>query len=392
VRLLRLALLLVLVAVAILLAGAWQSLGRHADGALLQRLRQSPQWHQDRFVDAQPMWNDADAFLHIFDSTAGESPNGPVPVHYSDGEALRTPPATGLRVTWFGHSSTLLEIDGLRVLIDPFWSERASPLPWVGPRRWFAPPIALADLPHIDAVLISHDHYDHLDHGTIAAMRDWDTVFVVPLGIGAHLAYWGIAPRRIIELDWWESTRMRGVEIVAMPARHASGRINPQSDVTLWSGFALRGARHRVYYSGDTGLFPAMSDIGRRYGPFDLTLIEAGQYDADWPDWHSGPEQAVEANRRVMGKMMMPVHWGLLKLAHHGWTEPAERVLAAARCQHVALLMPRPGDSVEPELQGLQPRWWPNAPWRSAADQPIVATVDGDPGVRVTPPICSSIR
>src|SRR5471032_864929 len=157
----RPALLLILLAVAVLLAAAWQSIGRHADGARLQRLHQSPEWRQDHFVNAQPMWNGAGALLHMFDGTPGDSPDGAVPVHHSDGGALRVPPATGLRVTWFGHSSTLLEIDGLRVLIDPLWSERASPLPLIGPQRWFAPPIALDHLPHIDAVLISHYHDDH---------------------------------------------------------------------------------------------------------------------------------------------------------------------------------------------------------------------------------------
>lgn len=384
---------LFLVFLAAALAGAWQGFGRHADGARLQRMRQSPEWRGDRFADAQPMWtNGTGALLRAFAAAPGDSPDAAVPVHHSEGEALRTPPATGLRVTWFGHSSTLVELDGLRVLTDPLWSERVSPLSWIGPRRWFAPPIALDRLPHIDAVLISHDHYDHLDRGTVVAMKDWDTVFIVPLGVGAHLAYWGIPARRIIELDWWQEVSVKGIAIAATPARHASGRIDPHSDITLWAGYALRGPRHRVYYSGDTGLFPALADIGARYGPFDLTLIEAGQYDADWPDWHSGPEQAVEANRLVRGKRMMPVHWGLLKLAHHGWTEPAERVLAAARCQQVAVLLPRPGDSVEPEQQPSQetpPRWWPAVPWKTAAEKPIVATVNGDAAARFTPPPCA---
>jgi len=239
-------------------------------------------------------------------------------------------------------------------------------------------------------VLISHDHYDHLDWATIVAMRGWKNVFIVPLGIGAHLARWGIPPERIVELDWWQSTRVGALAVTLTPARHASGRLQPRSDLTLWGGFALVGARHRVYYSGDTGLFDAMDDIGRRFGPFDVAMIEAGQYDADWPDWHLGPEQAVLGARRVHAKALIPVHWGLFRLAHHGWTEPVERVLAAARCTGLPVLTPRPGQSIEPTAlrPGDSTRWWPDTPWATRADKPIVATTDGVSAHRVALPAC----
>ena len=201
-------------------------------------------------------------------------------------------PPSGLRVTWFGHSSTLLEVDGTRVLTDPIWSERASPVAWAGPHRWYPPTIALAQLPPVDAVLISHDHYDHLDMPTIVAMRSWKNVFIVPLGIGAHLARWGIPAERIVELDWWQSTRVGALTVTLVPARHASGRVNAARRPDACGAASRWSARsHRVYYSGDTGLFDAMTEIGQRFGPFDLAMIEAGQYDADWPDWHLGPEQ-----------------------------------------------------------------------------------------------------
>src|SRR5262249_2125470 len=157
------------------------------------------------------------------------------------------------------------------------------PLSWIGPKRWFIPPIPLADLEPIDAVVISHDHYDHLDRNTILALKEQNSTFVVPLGIGAHLAYWGVPEQHIVELDWWERTKINGLQITCVPARHASGRLGIDDDAKLWAGWALIGARHRVYYSGDTGLFPALREIGEKLGPFDLTMIEVGQYGQGWP-------------------------------------------------------------------------------------------------------------
>ena len=208
-------------------------------------------------------------------------------------------------------TNLLLEIEGRRLLIDPVWSERSSPYTWLGPKRWYAPPIPLEGLPEIDAVLISHDHFDHLSYPTSAAIKDWETTFVAPLGVGAHLAYWGVPEERIVELDWWERTELEGVEIVCTPARHASGRSPLFQNRTLWAGYALIGAEHRVFYSGDTGMFAGMKEIGDRLGPFDLTMFEVGAYNRAWPDWHIGPEQAVDAHRIVRGEVFLPVHWGL---------------------------------------------------------------------------------
>jgi L-ascorbate metabolism protein UlaG (beta-lactamase superfamily) len=386
-----LAVLASLAAVVALALTGCESFGEHASGERLARMQQSPEWQGDRFANPQAMWSDMrDALLHAFAGGPDAEPTEPVPVVRTDPAALAVAPASGLRVTWFGHSSSLIEIDGTRLLVDPIWSDRASPVEWAGPRRWYPPTIALAQLPPVDAVLISHDHYDHLDYPTIVAMRGWNNVFIVPLGIGAHLARWGIAADRIVELDWWQSARVGALVVTLVPARHASGRLNGQSDLTLWGGFALVGARHRVYDSGDTGLFEGMDEIGRRFGPFDAALIEAGQYDADWPDWHLGPEQSVLSAQRVRAKALIPVHWGLFRLAHHGWTEPVERVLAAARCTDLAVLTPRPGQSIEPTAPrpGDSDRWWPATPWATASRKPIVATTDGVATHRVALPAC----
>ncbi|WPB77469.1 MBL fold metallo-hydrolase [Archangium violaceum] len=367
--------LLGVAALAAIAVDAWPALGKKAQGERRAKMERSAQWQDGHFENPQPLYNDWwGSTKAMFAGSPYTGPSEPLPTVPGDRRRFETPPATGLRVTWLGHSSALIELDGHRILTDPVWSERASPLSWVGPKRWYEPPIALAELPPVDAVVISHDHYDHLDYPTLVAMKDWNTTFVVPLGVGAHLVSWGVPESRIVELDWWERTRVRELEVVATPARHASGRTVIDKDATLWAGFALLGPKHRAYYSGDTGLFPAMKDIGARLGPFDVTMIEVGQYHSAWPDWHIGPEQAVLAHRMVQGRVLLPVHWGLFTLALHGWTEPIERVLTAAAQAGDAVVVPRPGQSIEPEAPPTRERWWPEVPWETAAQHPIVST------------------
>ena len=353
----------------------WRAFGASAEGPRRARMERSPQWSASEgvFVNPEPLYNDWWGMLSMT-SSAYASPSSPIDALTPPPSRFATPPETGLRVTWLGHSTLLVELDGHVVLTDPVWGERSSPVDWAGPARWYPPPIALEALPRLDAIVISHDHYDHLDYPTIAALRDRDVPFIVPLGVGAHLAYWGVPEARIREVDWWDRVELGALTIVCTPARHASGRVLIDKDETLWASYALLGPRHRVYFSGDTGLFPALRDIGARLGPFDLTLIEAGAYGSAWPDWHLGPEQAVEAHRMVGGRAMLPIHWGLFDLAYHGWTEPMERVLAAAEREGVTVLAPRPGASVEPEAAPALERWWPSIPWRTGAEDPIVAT------------------
>jgi L-ascorbate metabolism protein UlaG (beta-lactamase superfamily) len=383
--------LLILLIGAILISGC-AAFGAKPQGERLARAQQSPQWYDGHFKDPQAIWIDTRRALLHFTFGASEptaTPDAPIPVVHPTGATFAIPPQSGLRVTWFGHSSTLLEIDGSNILIDPFWGERASPFSWGGPKRWYPPPIALSELPPIDVVLISHDHYDHLDYPSIVAMKSWHNVFVVPLGVGAHLSRWGIPNERIIELDWWQSARHGNIEVVATPARHASGRLSPNSDHTLWAGFAVIGDQHRAWYSGDTSYHNDLHNIGTRFGPFDVTLIEAGQYDAAWADNHLGPELAVQAHIQVRGRTMIPVHWALLKLAQHTWTEPVERVLVAARCHDVEVLAPRPGESIEPTQHPVLPQWWPHLQWDPASERPVLATLNGDPAERVTLDACS---
>jgi len=338
----------------------------------------SQQWPNGRYRNPQPLWNDYPrALASHLKWNPNRIPKESVPVRSLTREQLESVPGSGLRATWLGHSTVLLDMDGTRILTDPVWGNRASPVSWAGPGRFYAPPVALEDLPVPQAVVISHNHYDHLDRSTLLRMKDWDTRFIVPLGVGARLAAWGIPRSRITELDWWGRTSVASLEIVCTPARHASGRNLFDRDRTLWAGFAFLGKAHRVYFSGDTGFFSGLADIGRRLGPFDLTLIESGAYGQAWPDWHLGPEQAVQAHALVRGRVLLPIHWGTFNLAAHGWTEPVERVLAAAEAAGIPVVIPRPGESVEPGTSTALSRWWPGLPWKSALEVPILATRNG---------------
>ena len=225
------------------------SLGAQPSGERLSRMRDSPHWSEGRFTNEQPMWvNTRSGLLRSLDSAPAEVPDTPVSVVMDGGKGLRSTPASGLRVTWFGHSSVLVEIDGVTVLTDPLWSERASPVSWAGPKRWYPAPIALRELPRIDVVLISHDHYDHLDRPTIAAMTNWDATFVVPLGVGAHLERWGIAAARIVELDWWQSARVGSLR--SSPRLHVMPQDEPRRKVTARYGpdtrYSARSIAHGI--------------------------------------------------------------------------------------------------------------------------------------------------
>ena len=285
-------------------------------------------------------------------------PPGPLPVVMHSAADYAAAPATGLRATWIGHASTLLEIDGRRVLTDPIWSERCSPSTLVGPKRFHPPPIALGDLPPIDAVVISHDHYDHLDMATVKALASRGTRFAVPLGVGAHLESWGVPADQLAELDWEETVEIAGLRLTATPARHYSGRNPLRARPDPLGILGHPGSEHRIFFSGDSGYFDGFKAVGARHGPFDLTLIKIGACDPTWQQIHMSPEEAVQTHLDLAGRVLVPVHWGTFNLAFHAWNEPPEQVVAAARKAGVELVVPRPGEWVEPASAQPIQRWW----------------------------------
>ena len=279
-----------------------------------------------------------------------KTPAEPVGPFRTDVSAYDAAPASGLRVTWFGHSASLLEIDGARVLIDPVWDERAAPVQWFGPKRFFPPTLPLEQLPRIDAVLISHDHYDHLGKGTIQRLARLmpGVRWVTSKGVSASLRKFGVAATSITELDWTESVAIGELTVTSAPSRHFSGRGMTNRNETLWGSFVLKGPKHTVYYGADSGWWEGFEEIGKAYGPFDLTLLEIGAYHPLWGDIHLGPDNAVKAFEALGGEgLLMPIHWGLFDLALHGWRQPMTRLLELVAELGTTIWSPEPGRPTE---------------------------------------------
>ena len=298
----------------------------------------------------------------LFERRRGD-PKEPIGPFRTDVSAYAKPPLDGLRVTWLGHSALLLEIDGFKILTDPVWSERASFVSFAGPKRFYPPTLALRELPPLDAVLLSHDHYDHLDRATIEQLaillKDDRTRFVASVGLRKNLESWGVLSHSITELNWGQSITLGpDCSITATPARHFSGRSLWGRNETLWSSFVIRGPRHNIFFGGDSGMFPGFRAIGGAHGPFDLTMLEIGAYDADWPDVHMGPIHAAQAHLELRGKLLLPIHWGLFNLAFHPWREPIERLMTVAREENISLFLPSPGAPHDVTGETVQTFWW----------------------------------
>ena len=358
---------------ATLLGGGWVLRALHGTPAAVgagpleirQVAQRSPNYQDGVFVNADPASSiklDREERRMLLRELIGihavGRPRGPIPVATST-EADTA--SAGLAVCWYGHSTALVEVDGYRVLTDPVWSRRCSPSRVVGPQRMHEVPVPLEVLPAVDAVLISHDHYDHLDIDTIVGLaRTQRAPFVVPLGVGAHLRKWGIPESRIVELDWNESHRIGELTLACTPARHFSGRLFARN-TTLWASWVIAGPRHRAFFGGDTGYAKSFAEIGADHGPFDLTLMPVGAYHPAWPDIHMNPEEAVRAHLDIAepgSGLLVPIHWGTFRLAPHPWSEPIERLIAAADPAGVEVAVPRPGQRVDPGTSSTIDPWW----------------------------------
>ena len=346
---------------------------KHAAGLRLERMFASPRFSQGRFRNIHPILPElkrgAVPMPAIREFLFGRSlrrPSAPLPT-IDPRDALRRAPESGLRATWLGHSTLLIEIDGARLLTDPVWGERLSPVPFVAPKRFQPVPLAIDALPPLDAVLISHDHFDHLDRFSVLRLAKLGVPFIVSLGVGTYLSSWGVPEANIIELDWWETHEIAGLSITATPSQHFSGR-GTGTNATQWASLSVRGPRSSFFFSGDTGLTTQFREIREKLGTFDLVMLEVGAYHAAWGDIHLGPENALTALDWLGGGCLLPVHWGTFDLALHAWDDPAEQLLTLAPRHGVQMVMPKLGEVIEPvRIQHLAPEpWWRKVSSREA--------------------------
>lgn len=295
----------------------------------------------------------------LFGDKSLKDPGDRLPIQRIDSTELVARSADIMRLTWFGHSAILLETEGAKMLIDPMLGQHAGPLPLISPKRFNEElPIEIEKLPFIDVVIISHDHYDHLDYGSIVRLKDKVGKFYVPLGVGAHLRSWGVKADIITELNWWQEAEHQGFNFICVPARHFSGR-GFTNNITLWSSWIIQTSRRQFYFSGDSGYGPHFKEIGQKYGPMDFVMMECGQYNEKWPAIHMVPEETVQATIDVKGKVLLPIHWGAFTLAMHTWDDPINRVVAEANRLNVPIATPKIGEMILLDNHTIpSSRWW----------------------------------
>ncbi|RZL13791.1 MAG: MBL fold metallo-hydrolase [Pedobacter sp.] len=337
--------------------------GKKPAGKRLNRIKADPNYRNGEFQYSLPtpmMPEDVSygkmLFQFFFADKKGRKPIGIIPHAVPDFS-----PGPETKLTWFGHSSYLLSTNGTNILVDPVFSKRPSPFQFLGTKNFEGTDFMKIEmLPVIDIVLLTHDHYDHLDYATILKLRNTNAHFITSMGVGAHLEYWGIISDRITELAWGErSTLISGIEFISEPARHFSGRQFKRNQ-TLWSAFILKTPEHTFYLGGDSGYGPHFADAGEKYGPFDLALLECGQFNKMWPLIHMFPEEMVQAGADLKATTVMPIHWGKFALAMHSWKEPIERAVAAAELSGLNLTTPIPGETIFVGGKYPATKWWNN--------------------------------
>lgn len=323
-------------------------------------------YEDDVFINKEPIVMDLNchsitAMLRdMFNPHPNLVPQKDVKVQKIDPESLMNYSDTTTRITWLGHSSFLIQISGKTLLLDPIFSQHAAPHPWLGRERFNSEmPISLDEIKHVDAIIISHDHYDHLDYPSIKMLKDMTDHFFVPLGVGNHLRRWEINQQRITEMDWWQEVEYEKLKIVFTPSRHMSGRGLTDQSSTLWGSWIIQSNDKNIYFSGDGGYGDHFAEIGEKYGPFDIGLMECGQYNENWSHVHMMPEQTVQAGQDVNAELIVPIHWGAFTLAPHSWTDPIERFTSEADSINLNYATPRMGESIVIGYKNVpKSRWW----------------------------------
>ncbi len=342
-------------------------IGGKASGDRLERMQSAPNFNDGKFqntveTNMDMSFKDVRRTLahYLFADKTYKNPQETIQVKPFDAQAFAQVPDDSIAFTWFGHSTILMRINGVTILADPVLEgKRASMFSFMGPERFdYSNHISVDQLPAIDVVILSHDHYDHLDYPTIKALKEKVNRFYLPLGVGAHFEAWGVPAEHITELNWWDEIELNGLKLAFTPTRHFSGRGFGDRFKTLWGSWVIIGNNKRLYFSGDSGYFPGFKEIGERYGPFDLTFMECGAYNEGWSEIHMFPEETAQAHLDVKGKLLMPIHWGKFDLSLHPWKESVDRLNAKAKEENITLFTPEIGQMVSlSDSSDLDP-WW----------------------------------
>jgi len=298
-------------------------------------------------------------YKFLFENTALRKPNFEIPIEKINIDLFSKVSEQNLSIIWIGHSTVLINIEGALILTDPMFSKYAAPFRWFGPKRFFNSPIKVEELPFLDAVLISHNHYDHLDKESILQLNGITKKFIVPLGVGSNLKSWGITSSKIIEKNWWDIFELNSkVKIITTPAQHFSGRGLFDRNKSLWASFVIKSENHSIYFGGDSGYFPGYKEIGEKYGPFEITILPIGAYNKMWKSIHTNSQEAVQAHIDLKGDLLLPIHWGTFNLALHSWIEPVEELLTASAKANIKIVIPKPGKIISDLSQQIIPKWW----------------------------------